>query len=219
MSIEIEDRIGAEVERSFDDEPPLRDPLTYAARGRRVRRQRRLAGGAIGVAAVAVVATVAMSGSSAGDRPGRGVEPAGTTTGQPARVTATVPVDPRTEQKCAAGLLGICDAALSWDDLHFAADGTLLRGSKEVRVTGYYADVITGAYDASAAVEVTLRGRTSWVLLTTSDTLGSSGMESAPPDPTRTFDQWVQDSATDGSGGWFSYHPDLDGPGEGATPR
>lgn len=217
MSTGIDELISAEVERSFADEPPLRDPREYAARGRRAQRRRRAASGALGVAVLGVAATLVLGGSQIGGDDGRGVEPAAPGDVVPVRGTEPVPVDPRHQARCDAGRVGACDEDISSDDVYFSRDGRLLRGYAYDEVGGYYLDVLRGRPTDSAAVELTVHGQTVWALVTVDRGARSSGLQYADPDPERTFDEWVGDSVEDGS--WFSYAPDPDGPGEGATPR
>lgn len=220
MDTAIEDWIGTAVERSFTAEPPTRDPRDYAVQGRRAQRHRRTAVGGVGLVGLVAVTTLVLGGT---DRtaPDRGVEPAGTEV-IPVRVTEPVPVDPRQPERCEAGRVGACDDDISTDDIHLDRTGRLLRGYAYDVVTGYYADVLPDesdpdvTLDSSAAVELTVRGRTVWALLRL-DVGGSSSLQYAAPDPTRTFDEWVHESAA--SGLWFSYRHDPDGPGEGSTPR
>jgi hypothetical protein len=196
----IDELIGAEVERSFADEPLPRDPREYVARGRRARLRRRAATTVAGLVAAAAVTGIVLH-AVPGDPTAQEVGPAtGVTAVEVPRFL--IPIDP--------------DAHGS---LALAEDGSLVRGSRDVEVTGYYANVITGAIEASAAVEAVVDGRTVWALLTRARSDGTTTLQTAPPDPSRTFDEWVRASARDGSGGWFTYRPDPDGPGEGATPR
>jgi hypothetical protein len=222
MNTDIETWIGAEIERSFGSEPALREPRSYAERGRRTQRRRRAAIGALGLAGAAVATTLVLGGSHLGADADRGVEPADGG-GTPLRVTTPVPVDARQSEKCAAGLLGKCGDAIDTDDIHLDPTGRLLRGYSYDVVSGYYRDVLPHTpdpdvtLDTSAAVELTVRGTTVWALLRLDTGGRTSSLQFAPPDATRTFDEWVADSAR--SGRWFSYRPDPDGPGEGATPR
>lgn len=217
MSTEIEDWIGTEVERSFAGEPMPRDPREYAARGRRAQRRRRAVSGAIGVAALAAATTLVLGGSQLGAASDRGVEPATPGDPAPTRETTPVPVDPHHQARCEAGRVGACDGEISADDVYLAEDGRLLRGYAYDEVGGYYLDVLRGRRTESAAVELTVRDQTVWALVSRDAAINPTGIAFAPPDPTRTFDDWVHDSVADGD--WFSYLPDPDGPGEGVTPR
>ncbi|GAA4707656.1 hypothetical protein [Nocardioides conyzicola] len=214
MSTDIDEWIGTEVERSFGTEPPLRDPLQYAVRGRRAARRRRAAVAAsVGVAAVAVGAFAASIGGAGSA--GRDVEPAGPPGVVPVHVTDPVPVDPDTARECRAGTLGDCGLAIGWDDIHLDDHGKVVRGYPEVKVTGYYDHVLGDAFGTSAALEVvTTHGDTVWLLLTATRDHRISGFQSELPDQTRTFDEWVADSV--GSHSWFSY-PEL--PPAGGTSR
>ena len=203
MSSDIDELIRTEVERSFEAEPPLRDPRAYAVRGRRARR-RRQATGAVAVVTAALVAAVVAHSVQPSAAPGRGVEPAGATDAVvPVLVTTPLPVDPRTAEECAAGSLGSCDSTIGWDDVHLDTSGALVRGSADVQVTGHYEHVLPDAYRISDALEITVGERTVWALLWASDPTDSTTFHTARPDPDRTFDQWVRDSAA--AGRWFSY--------------
>jgi hypothetical protein len=223
MSSSIDEWVGREIERSFAGEPPLRDPREYAARGRRAQRRRRAAGGTLGAAGLVVATVLVLGGSRAGDGPGRGIEPAGPGDVVPVPATAPILVDPRQAENCAAGRVGGCDSGIGTDDIRLDHSGRLLRGYSYDVVTGAYYDVLPDTPDpdvsleSSAAVELTVRDRTVWALLRLDVGAGVSSLQFAAPDPNRTFDAWVSDSAA--SGRWFSYRPDPDGPGEGATPR
>ncbi|GAA4756345.1 hypothetical protein GCM10023350_47380 [Nocardioides endophyticus] len=217
MSGSIDEWVGTEIERSFVGEPPLRDPREYAARGHRAQRRRRAAVGTLGAAGLVVATVLVLGGSHAGDGPSRGIEPARPGDVVPVRVTAPILVDPLQAEKCAAGRVGGCGDDIGTDDIHLDRSGRLLRGYSYDVVTGAYYDVLPGTWDASAAVELTVRGQTVWALLSVEAGGRSSALKYEAPDPTRTFDQWVADSVA--SGAWFSYRPDPDGPGEGSTPR
>ncbi len=217
MSTEIDEWIGAEVERSFAGEPPLRDPREYAARGRRAQRRRRAAASALGAAAVTVVAALAVGGLHPGAGPDRGVKPAGSGTG-PVRGTTSIPLDPSTAEECARRPATGCGLALDWDDLHSNANGDLVRGHPDVEVTGRYDDVYSPSYRASSALEVRRGDRVAWVLVTWSDE--GVGIEFSCADPTRTFDQWVADSSASQLGGaWRDYPCAADAQSFGSTPR
>lgn len=214
----IDEWIGAEVERSFAGETPLRDPREYAARGRRAQRRRRAAGSALGFAAVAVVAALTVGGLHPGTGPDRDVKPAGGWAG-PVRVTTALPVDPATERECIRHPAIDCGPAIGWDDLHSDANGELVRGYPDVEVTGRYDDVYSPSYRGSSALEVRRGGRVAWVLATWSDE-EVIGVEFSCPDPTRTFDQWVADSSASQLGGaWRDYTCAADVRGTGSTYR
>jgi hypothetical protein len=214
MSSDISELIGAEVERSFAGEPAMRDAREYAARGRRVQRRRRAAIGAAGVVAVAGASTLILGGTHVAGTVDRGAEPA---TPGPSRIAASLIVDPEQAERCAAGALGVCDEEIGPDDLHFSDHGTLLRGYEYDEVSDYRFDVIPRTADESAAVELTVNGRTVWVLVMLEHGSASSGMEYAAPDPDRTFDQWVDDGLR--TGRWFDYAPDPDRGGHRRTDR
>jgi hypothetical protein len=205
MNTDIDDWIGTAVERSFAAEPAPRDPREYAACGRRARRRRRAWGAAATLAGAAALATVVVGVVQPGGAPDHHAEPAGSAV-TPIRVTAPLPVDPAQASKCAAGSLGPCGPRIGWDDLHPDDAGRLVRGGTDVEVTGHYEQVLAG-YPHSAAFEVTRRGRTAWALLTSDGDLTATDLRFAPPDPTRTFDQWVRDSIA--AGRWFSYDEAL----------
>jgi hypothetical protein len=223
MGSSIDEWVGTEIERSFAGEPPLRDPGEYAARGRRAQRRRRATVGTLGAAGLVVATVLVLGGSRAGDGPGRGIEPAGPDDVAPVRVSTPILVDPRQAEHCATGRVGGCGDDIGTDDIRLDHSGRLLRGYAYDVVTGAYYDVLPDTPDpdasvgSSAAVELTVRGRTVWALLRLDVGARTSSLQFAAPDPTRTFDQWVADSAA--TGRWFSYRPDPDGPGEGATPR
>jgi len=219
MSTEINEWIGAEVERSFAGEPPLRDPREYAARGRRAQRRRRAATSALGCAAVAVVAVLAVGGLHPSTGPERGANPAGGGAG-PVRGTTSIPLDPSTAEECARRPATGCGLALDWDDLHSNANGDLVRGHPDVEVTGRYDDVYSPSYRASSALEVRRGDRVAWVLVTWSGEGDEVGIEFGCPDPTRTFDQWVADSSASQLGGaWRDYACATDFRGPGSTYR
>lgn len=217
MSTDIDDWIGTEVERSFADEPPLRDPREYAASGRRALRRRRAAASGLGITTAAVVAALAIGGWHPGAGPGHRAEPAGGGDG-PVRVTTALPVDPTTEEQCARQPANGCGPAIGWDDLHSDADGDLVRGHPDVEVTGRYDDVYSPSYRGSSALEVRRDGRVAWVLATWS--VEGVGIEFSCADPTRTFDQWVADSSASQLGGaWRDYPCAADARSFGSTPR
>lgn len=202
MSSSIDEWIGTEVERSFAGEPPLRDPREYAAKGRRARRRRRATVGTLGVASVAIVAALLANIAGTGAAPHGNVEPAGSTDVVPVRVTAPIPVDPAQTSECAASSLGPCGPQINYDDLRLDDANNLIRGYPDVDVTGHYEQVLAG-YPISAAFEIERGGHTAWALLTNRGDTSSTDLRFAPPDPSRTFDEWVHDSVE--SGRWFSY--------------
>ena len=84
------------------------------------------------------------------------------------------------------------------------ADGDLVRTHPDVEVTGRYDDVYSDSYGGSSALEVRRGGQVSWVLATWSRGDAGVSIEFACPDPTRTFDEWVAESARRGMG-WRDY--------------
>jgi hypothetical protein len=216
----IDEWIGTEVERSFAEEPPLRDPREFAARGHRAQRRRRAATSVLGIGAVAVVAALTVSGLHPGTGQ-RGAPPAGGGAG-PVRGVTELPVDPTTERQCTRQPAYGCDPAIGWDDLHSDANGDLVRGHPDVEVTGRYDDIYSPSYRASSALEVRRGDHVAWLLVTWSRSGldGGVSIDIGCPDPTRTFDQWVADSyASQLGGAWRGYACAADFRGQETTQR
>lgn len=200
MGIGIDELIKVEVERSFDVEPPLHDPRAYLTRGRRARRRRRMVAGAGGLAiAVATIAVVAVGFGSDRLAPAvdRDLGPADLST-HPVRASTTLPYEPLRRRDCPPRWLGGCEK-VGW--LYAGTDGGLVRAYADIEVTGRYDDIYSDSYGGSSALEVRHGGQVSWILATWSRGDAGVSIEFGCPDPTRTFDQWVEESARRGMGG------------------